>query len=69
LTPRQHEVAQLIAAGLTNREIAARLGVTPGAVSQHVANSLWLLRLPRRHQIAAWAIEPAWSGAAQADVS
>jgi DNA-binding NarL/FixJ family response regulator len=59
LTPRQQEVVDLVAAGLTNREIAARLGLTAGTVSAHVANSLWRLGLKRRAQIVLRAIEPA----------
>jgi DNA-binding NarL/FixJ family response regulator len=60
LTPRQYEIAQFVAAGLTNREIAARLGLAPGTVSAHIGNILWCLRLTRRRQIAAWVIEEAW---------
>ena len=60
LTPRQHDIAVLIAAGLTNREIADRLSLTPGTVSGHISNILWCLRLTRRREIVAWAIEQAW---------
>ena len=69
LTPRQYEIAQFIAAGLTNREIAARLGLKPGTVSQHISNILWCLRLTRRRQIAAWIIEEAWSASGAAAVA
>jgi DNA-binding NarL/FixJ family response regulator len=69
LTPRQYEIAQLIAAGLTNREIAARLGLTPGTVSEHISNILWCLRLTRRRQIAAWVIEEAWLATVQTNAS
>ena len=69
LTPRQYEIAQFIAVGLTNREIAARLGLRPGTVSQHIFNILWCLRLTRRRQIAVWVIEEAWLATAQANAS
>jgi DNA-binding NarL/FixJ family response regulator len=61
LTPRQAEVIALVAAGLTNREIAERLGITPATVCEHVANIRWRLGLTGRAQLAAWAIDQAWS--------
>ena len=61
LTPRQYEIAQLVAAGLSNREIAARLSLAPGTVGEHISNILWCLRLTRRRQIASWEIKQAWS--------
>ena len=36
LTPQEREVAQLAATGMTNREIAARLYVSPRTVSAHL---------------------------------
>ena len=36
LTPQEREVAQLAATGLTNREIAARLYMSPRTVSAHL---------------------------------
>jgi len=40
LTPREHEVLQLLAAGLRNKEIALRLGVSERTATFHVGNVL-----------------------------
>lgn len=57
LTPRQREVAALLAQGLTNREIAAALVISPLTAETHVKHILTKLGLARRAQIAAWAVE------------
>lgn len=36
LTPRQEELIELLAAGLSNKEIAVQLGITHGTVKQHL---------------------------------
>ena len=54
LTARQREVADLIAQGLTNRQIAERLVVSPHTVERHVEHILNRLGLTSRTQIAAW---------------
>ena len=36
LTPRQNDILRLLAAGKSNREVAADLGLTEGTVKQHV---------------------------------
>ena len=40
LTPREREVAELIAHGLSNEQIALRLVLTAGTVANHVAHIL-----------------------------
>ncbi|MFF9814949.1 LuxR C-terminal-related transcriptional regulator [Streptomyces sp. NPDC014006] len=52
LSPREHEVAQLAGSGLTNREIAATLHLSPRTVEQHVARAMRKLNLTSRQQLA-----------------
>lgn len=54
LTPREREVAQLVARGLTNREIAARLYLSERTAQNHVQHILTKLDLSNRSQIAVW---------------
>ncbi|MEX1264474.1 MAG: response regulator transcription factor [Actinomycetota bacterium] len=39
LTPREREVLSLVRQGLTNRQIARRLGITPGTVRSHLEHA------------------------------
>jgi non-specific serine/threonine protein kinase len=55
LTPRELEVADMIVAGLTNREIAGRLVVSKRTVDSHVEHIMAKLAFNSRTQIAAWA--------------
>jgi predicted ATPase/class 3 adenylate cyclase/DNA-binding CsgD family transcriptional regulator len=57
LTPRQREVAALVAQGLTNRQIAERLVISERTADGHVANILAELGLATRAQVAVWAVE------------
>ncbi len=57
LTPRQREIADLIAAGLTNAEIAARLMLTEGTVGNHVEHILRRTGARNRIQAAVWVTE------------
>lgn len=57
LTPREREIAELVALGLTNREIAERLVIAPGTVKIHVERILGKLGRTSRVQIATWALE------------
>jgi non-specific serine/threonine protein kinase len=54
LTPREREVAALVAEGWTNRQIAERLVVVETTAERHVANILNKLGFHSRAQIAAW---------------
>jgi two-component system, NarL family, nitrate/nitrite response regulator NarL len=54
LTAREEEVARLIGAGLSNKEIARRLNVCVATTKSHVHNVLGKLELRRRSQVSAW---------------
>jgi len=55
LPPRQLEVLQLIAHGMTNKEIAVRLGIAPATVKVHVAALLGNLGASNRAKAVAQA--------------
>jgi pimeloyl-ACP methyl ester carboxylesterase/DNA-binding CsgD family transcriptional regulator len=57
LTGRELEVAELVAAGLTNHSIATRLSVAPRTAEAHVENIRRKLQVRSRAQIAAWVTE------------
>jgi len=57
LTDRELEVLQLVAQGMTNREIAERLFISEGTVKNHVSNILGRLGLRDRTQAAVYAHE------------
>lgn len=54
LTARQSEVAALVAEGLTNRDIAERLGITERSVESHLERIRLRLGFRSRAQVAAW---------------
>jgi DNA-binding CsgD family transcriptional regulator len=54
LTPREREVATLLAEGLTNSEIARRLVISRKTVAVHVSHILAKLEMSSRTQVAAW---------------
>lgn len=57
LTARQAEILRLVAQGLSNPEIAARLELSGHTVKRHVANLLSRLRLPTRAAAAVYAAQ------------
>jgi DNA-binding CsgD family transcriptional regulator/tetratricopeptide (TPR) repeat protein len=54
LSPRELDVARLVADGATNRQIAERLVISPKTASSHVEHILAKLSASRRSEIAAW---------------
>jgi DNA-binding CsgD family transcriptional regulator/tetratricopeptide (TPR) repeat protein len=54
LSPRETEVARLVAAGNTNRDIATRLVISDRTAQNHVQHVLTKLGFTKRSQIAAW---------------
>ncbi|MDR3202069.1 MAG: response regulator transcription factor [Bifidobacteriaceae bacterium] len=54
LTPSEQRVLKLIGEGLSNREIAERLGVAEKTVKNHITSLLAKMGLQRRTQVAAW---------------
>jgi predicted ATPase/DNA-binding CsgD family transcriptional regulator len=55
LTKREHEIVLLIAQGLSNKEIADELVISPATAARHVANILAKLGFTSRTQVASWA--------------
>jgi len=56
LTPREREVAALLAEGLTNAALAERLFISPRTAAVHVSNILAKLGMGSRVEVAAWAV-------------
>ena len=55
LTPREREVAALVAEGLSNRQIANQLYLSERTAETHVQNILTKLGFGSRAEVAAWA--------------
>jgi DNA-binding CsgD family transcriptional regulator/sugar lactone lactonase YvrE len=66
LSRREMEVARLVAEGLTNREIAARLFISERTVDGHLEHVREKLALNNRAQIATWVAGQATAAAASA---
>ncbi len=57
LTPRELEVLQLICDGLSNRETAARLGLSPNTIAVHRANIMNTLGVHKTAELVAYALQ------------
>jgi predicted ATPase/DNA-binding CsgD family transcriptional regulator len=57
LTARERQVADLIASGLTNRQIAEALVISERTAERHVSNVMDKLDMSSRSQIAVWAAD------------
>lgn len=54
LTAREQDIARLVAKGLSNKEIARALCITPGTVKLHLHNIYVKMTLRNRAQLATW---------------
>ncbi|MFE7767303.1 response regulator transcription factor [Streptomyces sp. NPDC057438] len=54
LTPREKEVAALVAEGMSNRQIASALDLSPRTVDRHIEHILAKLGFRSRARVAAW---------------
>ena len=57
LTPREREIAALVSAGMSNKEIAQRIEVSAGTVKIHLSNIFQKLNLSNRTSLAAVALQ------------
>jgi len=55
LTPRESEIAKMVAEGFSNREIAEKLVVSPSTVHSHRSNLMNKLGLSTRHDLVQYA--------------
>ncbi|MBB5896587.1 LuxR C-terminal-related transcriptional regulator [Kutzneria kofuensis] len=62
LTKREQQVAELVAEGLSNKDIAARLVIAQRTAEGHVEHILTKLGFTKRTQLAAWATEQRETG-------
>ncbi len=53
-TAQELRVARLVASGLSNREVAAQLFLSPKTVEYHLANAFTKLGVRSRHQLGSW---------------
>jgi DNA-binding CsgD family transcriptional regulator len=56
LSPREHEVVELLASGLTGDQVAEQLGISPATVRVHVRNATGKLGASTRTQAVAIAV-------------
>jgi len=54
LSPRELQIARLVADGKTNKEIARDAALSPSTVKDYIANACHKLGVAGRVQLAAW---------------
>ena len=69
LTPREREVQRLLRLGLTDAEIAQRLGISAAGASYHVSEIIGKLGVRNRYEAGAWPERPPWWATAMAPVA
>jgi len=69
LTPAEWRVVHAVQHGMSNREIAARRGISLDAVKYHVANAMAKLGLANRQALRRWFREPRGSALARKEKS
>jgi DNA-binding NarL/FixJ family response regulator len=57
LSPREHEILELVAKGLTNSEIGEVLGLSPKTISNNISNVLFKLQVVDRSKLILLALE------------
>ncbi len=57
LTPREHEVATLLAYGYTNIEVARRLAISVRTVEHHRENAMKKISAASRADVVGWALK------------
>jgi DNA-binding NarL/FixJ family response regulator len=57
LTPREEQVATLLAYGFTNGEIASRLAISIRTAEMHRANAMRKLGAESRAEVVRWALD------------
>jgi len=62
LTPRERELLQLLAKGMSNQEMAEQLFVSQNTIKKHLSNIYTKLEVTRRTQAVARAREWGWIG-------
>jgi len=63
LTPREKQVVGLLAEGLTDRQIAERLGVKKATISNHLQSIYRVVGIHDRNQVVAYFKEDEYFGA------